>query len=507
MSTKRVAAAILALLIASIAIIVVPCTVSGAPADVVVLRFDDYNDEVEMGDSATYHISLYNNGTTPVFVHATAVNGETHWNANVTPQFFTLYPGDYQDVAMNVEAPDTRDYPEDTIALVLDFTDLETHQEWAATQETTTGLVGGGIIPERKILGLFDNPFQEGWMNGHWGIFVMNCILTAIIALILVFAFPPIARKLTAKTETKLDDMIIEIVRGPTTLIFILLMCVESVRSLPIAYQTLHTIELGFDVIFVFAGAWMIYKIFKDVVIYYAKKFAAASETELDDVLIPIMEWLGAIVIIAGAVAFIMRDFGIDVTVLVAGMGVMGVVIGFAMQESLGNFIGGLFLLTDRPFKSGDDIQLPDGTYCRVVHVGMRTTKLYRIVDKDILILPNSDIANKPIVNLTQPDRVVGASVKVGVAYDSDISKVRAIVMEIVEAHPDICHDDTNKPAFRFTEFGESSIDVTVFFSVVDLRDIWRVKSEVREAIYGKFKEAAIEIPFPQRVVHMKQAN
>jgi len=430
-----------------------------------------------------------------------------HWTANVTPEFFTLYPEGYQDVAMEVTAPETRDYPTDTAILTISLADLETHQEWNETQAVTTSLEGGGIIPERKILGFFDNPFHSGWMNGHWGIFVLNCVFTAVIALLLVLVFPPITRKLTSKTETKLDDMLIDIVRGPATLIFILLMCVESMRSLPITYKTLHSIEVGFDVIFVFAVAWMIYKVFKDIVIYYAKRIAAASETELDDVIIPIMEWLGAILIIAGSVAFIMRDFGIDITVLVAGMGVMGVVIGFAMQESLGNFIGGLFLLTDRPFKSGDDIQLPDGTYCRVVHVGMRTTKLYRIIDKDIIILPNSDIANKPIVNMTQPDRMVGASVKVGVAYNTDISKVRDIVTAIIDAHPDICHDESNKPAVRFSEFADSSIDIKVFFSVRDLRDMWRVQSEVREAIYNQFNKAGIEIPFPQRVVHMKSAK
>jgi small-conductance mechanosensitive channel len=489
------------------AAVLVPGSASAAPSDVVVLRFDSYSEVVEMGDSAHYHISLYNNGTTPVFVHVTIDNGELHWGANVTPEFFTLYPSGYQDVAMEIEAPMTRDYPTDTATLTIFMEDLETRQAWNVTQTVTTALAEGGIIPERKILGAFDNPFHDGWMNGHWGVFVLNCIFTAVIALFLVLVFPPVAKRMTARTDTKLDDMIIDIVRGPTTLIFILLMCVESMRSLPISYSTLHTAEIAFDVVFVFAVGWMIYKIFKDIVIYYAKKMAAASETELDDVLIPIAEWLGAILIIAGGVAFIMRDFGIDITVLVAGMGVMGVVIGFAMQESLGNFIGGLFLLTDRPFKTGDDIQLPDGTYCRVMHVGMRTTKLYRIVDKDVIILPNSDIANKPIVNLTQPDRMVGASVKVGVAYDADIAKVREIVLSIADAHPDICHDETNRPAFRFTEFADSSVDVTVFFSVRDLKDMWRVKSDVREAVLQRFKDAGIEIPFPQRVVHMKPAK
>ncbi|MFH0815494.1 MAG: mechanosensitive ion channel family protein [Methanobacteriota archaeon] len=495
------------LLLASIVVgaCAVPGTVNAAPADVVVLRFDNYSEEVEMGATAHYHLSFYNNGTTSVFVHATVQNGEAHWEVNATPEFVTVYSGGYLDVAVEITAPMTRDYPTETATLTVNFTDLETGEEWSATQSMTTELRGGGIIPERKILGIFENPFHSSWMNGHWGVFVLNVISTAIIALFLVLIFPPIARKLTAKTETKLDDMLIEIVRGPTTLIFILLMCVESMRSLPITYKTLHSIEVGFDIIFVFAGAWMIYKIFKDVVIYYAKKMSQETETELDDVLIPIAEKLGAILIAVGATAFIMRDFGIDITVLVAGMGVLGVVIGFAMQESLGNFIGGIFLLTDRPFKTGDDIQLPDGTYCKVIHVGMRTTKLYRSVSKDIIILPNSDIANKPIINLTQPDRLIGANVKVGVAYDSDMEKVKKIMFEIVNAHPDISHAEEFAPLFRLSEFADSSVNVTMFFSVKDLSNMWRVQSEVREEIFKRFAAEGVEIPFPQRVVHLKK--
>jgi small-conductance mechanosensitive channel len=479
----------------------------GAQDDIVVLRFDAYFEEVEMGESAIFHISMYNNGTTPVFVHNSVANGEPHWQANVTPEFFTLYPGEYCDVAVAIEAPMTRDYPTDTATMRIDVEDLETGETWNETQAITTGLIGGGIIPERKILGVFQNPFESGWMNGHWGIFVMNCLLTAVIALFLVFVFPPLTRKLTSKTETKLDDMLIDIVRGPATLIFILLMCVESMRSLPISYGTLHTAELAFDMVFVFAGGWMIYKVFNDIVIYYAKRYAAASETELDDVLIPILEWLGAILIIAGGVAYIMRDFGIDITVLVAGMGVMGVVIGFAMQESLGNFIGGMFLLTDRPFKTGDDIQLPDGTYCTVVRVGMRTTRLYRGIDKDILILPNSEIANKPIINLTQPDRVLGATIDVGVSYDADIDKVKSVILEIVGAHPDISKREEHKPMVRVQEFADSSVNMRVFFTVGELSKLWQAKSDVRQTIHKRFAQEGIEIPYPQRVIHMKQAK
>jgi small-conductance mechanosensitive channel len=476
-------------------------------SDVVVFKFDSYGQEAEMGESVVYHVAIYNDGTTPVFVHSTVENNEAHWTITVTPEFFTVFNGTYQDVAIEVTAPETRDYPTDAATLTINFRDLVTNESWTNVQEITTGLVGGGIIPERKILGIFENPFADSWMSGHWGVFVLNCVFTATIALFLVLAFPPLAKRITSKTETKLDDMIIDIIRGPTTLIFILLMCVESMRSLPLTYATLHSAELVFDVVFVFAGAWMIFKLFRDIVIYYAKKYAEASETELDDVLIPIMEKLGAIVIAAGAVAFIMRDFGIDITVLVAGMGVMGVVIGFAMQESLGNFIGGLFLLTDRPFKTGDDIQLPDGTYCKVVHVGMRTTKLYRGIDKDILILPNSEIANKPIINLTQPSRVLGATVDVGVAYGSNLDKVREIILDILRAHPDVSKDKDCAPLVRFQAFSDSSVDVRVFFSVNELSRLWQTKSDVREAIHKRFGQEGVEIPFPQRVVHMRPVN
>jgi MscS family membrane protein len=474
---------------------------------VVVVEFDQYTKEVEMGETARFHVAVYNNGSADVFVYITLTSTETHWEVNATPDFSELGSGEFQDIELSVTAPYTRDYPDESVTLTLNFLDLETHEGWSRSTVTTTSLVGGGVIPERKILGLFENPFQEGWMNSHWGIFVLNAVCTSVIALFLIFVFPPITHKLTRKTETKLDDMIIDIIRGPITLIFILFMCVESVKSLPLSYTMLHQLQITFDVVFVFAGAWMIYKIFKDIVIYYAKRLAEGTETELDDVLIPLAEKLGAIFIVAGAFAYILRDFGIDITLVVAGMGFFGLVVSFAMQESLSNFVSGMFLLTDRPFKTGDDIQLSNGDYCKVLHVGIRTTRLYRGITHDILVLPNSEIANKPIVNLTQPDRMIVASIKVGVAYDSDMERVRAVMLDIARGNKDVVIEGERKPFFRVSELAESAIIVTLFFYVRDLSNMWRVQSEMREAVHKRFAVERIEIPFPQKVVHLRKGE
>ena len=95
---------------------------------------------------------------------------------------------------------------------------------------------------------------------------------------------------------------------------------------------------------------------------------------------------------------------GVNVTVFIAGFGIVGLVIAFAMQDTMANFFSGIFLMTDRPFKVGDTI-LIDGDYCRVEKIGLRTTWLYNRFDHDIIIFPNNEIAGNKIVNLTQPDQ------------------------------------------------------------------------------------------------------
>ena len=191
-----------------------------------------------------------------------------------------------------------------------------------------------------------------------------------------------------------------------------------------------------------------------------------------------------------------------NITVFIAGFGIAGLVIAFAMQDTLANFFAGIHILSDRPFKVGDTI-LIEGDYCRVEKIGLRSTWLYNRFDHDIVIFPNKRIAEDKIVNLTEPDQKFKVRVSVGVAYGSDLDKVQKIMIEALESQEGVIVDDTNRKAFvRFQEFGDSSLDFKVIAWIGDIFDQWKIAHDARLQIKRRFAEEGIEIPFPQRVVH-----
>ena len=184
--------------------------------------------------------------------------------------------------------------------------------------------------------------------------------------------------------------------------------------------------------------AWLVYKIYAGVIIYYGHKLAAKTDSEVDDVLVPILEKLGAIVIPVVAFSIILSLFGYDLTVILAGLGFMGIVIGYAAQSTLANFFAGLQMMFDRPFKTGDLLRLDNGDICEVRHIGMRSTDLYNTFTNELVIVPNNDIANKKIVNMVKPDRLLKIAVDVGVAYGSDVELVKKIMLDSAYAVPDV---------------------------------------------------------------------
>ncbi|MDX1534534.1 MAG: mechanosensitive ion channel family protein, partial [Thermoplasmata archaeon] len=189
-----------------------------------------------------------------------------------------------------------------------------------------------------------------------------------------------------------------------------------------------------------------------------------------------------------------------------AGMGVIGIIIAFAAQDTLSNFFAGLHIMLDRPFQVGDLIEIEPGVITEVMDIGLRSTKLYWGKEHDVLIIPNKEIANKKIVNYLRPDYRFKTNVKVGVAYGSDLRKVEEVMRDVARAHPDVLSEgEEYEPLFRVNEFGDSAIEVLIIFWVEDARKQWGTRSDITRDIERRFKEEGIVIPFPQRDVWSRQ--
>lgn len=193
---------------------------------------------------------------------------------------------------------------------------------------------------------------------------------------------------------------------------------------------------------------------------------------------------------------------GIDLTSLAVFSGAVGVGLGFGLQKITSNFISGLILLFEKSIRQGDMVEMSDGTLGTIRHISARYTLVETFSGKEIMV-PNEDFITQQVVNWTYSNAGGRIGMTVGVSYDADIKKARDLILEAIKEHPDTSKDD--EPAVHLTEFGDSSVNFQVFFWVEDIiKGRYRPKSDVLFAIWDKFHEHDIEIPFPQRDLHVK---
>jgi small-conductance mechanosensitive channel len=199
--------------------------------------------------------------------------------------------------------------------------------------------------------------------------------------------------------------------------------------------------------------------------------------------------------------AFVALDnLGVSITAL-AGVGaILAVGIGFGLQNIAQNFVSGLILLLERPVKKGDFVEVGDvrGT---VRDIRARATVVTTLDNVDIIV-PNGQFITEAVTNETYGDRRVRVRVTVGVAYGSDTARVRDALLRVAEARPDVLPEPP--PQVLFKDFGESSLDFELLTWLADPRDENAVASEMRFAIDQAFRAEGIEIPFPQRDLHLR---
>lgn len=192
----------------------------------------------------------------------------------------------------------------------------------------------------------------------------------------------------------------------------------------------------------------------------------------------------------------------IDMTAWLASAGIIGIAVGFAAKDTLANLFSGVFILADAPYKIGDYVVFENSDRGKVTHIGLRSTRMLTRDDIEITI-PNSIIGNSRIINQSGgPHEKFRLRVSVGVAYGSDIDKVRAILMTIAKSEPMVCK--TPEPRVRFRLFGPSSVNFELLCWVPTPELKGRTLDQLNDAIYKAFNTNNIEIPYSKQDLYIR---
>lgn len=262
-------------------------------------------------------------------------------------------------------------------------------------------------------------------------------------------------------------------------------------NSFPIKVSSLFTIILIFLVARL--SSWVVTQLI--LFSYYRKKEVDPGRRYAINQLINYFIYVIAIFVTVD-------NIGIDLTVLWGGLAALAVGIGLGMQDIFKDFIAGIILLSERSVEVNDIVNV-NGKVGKIKKIGLRTS-LMRGRDDTMLILPNASLVSNNVMNWTHLDNKVRFSVKVGVAYGSDTTMIKNLLLDIAMKNEAVLTYPA--PFVRFTDFGDSSLDFELFFWSEELMAIENVLSDLRYAINAVFIQNNITIPFPQRDIWFKSA-
>jgi len=309
--------------------------------------------------------------------------------------------------------------------------------------------------------------------------------------------------RLAQRTSTRLDEVLLASLRTPTILWCVALGLMAALDAAPLPPRL---------------AAWgtslVVALVLLSVTIVAANVLARGIHTFGQRIRVETavtglgMTLMRALIFVLGGL-LILSTLGISVTPLLAALGVGGLAVGLALQDTLSNLFAGIYILLEKPVRVGDYVKLDAGQEGYVTDIGWRTTRI-RMLPNNMVIVPNAKLTQSILTNYYLPEQRMALLVPISVSYAADPDQVeRILVDEAMHAAgevPGLLADPS--PFVRFIPgFGESSLDFTLICQVREFVDQYLAQHELRKRIFRRFRQERIEIPFPQRVIHVQRAE
>lgn len=310
-------------------------------------------------------------------------------------------------------------------------------------------------------------------------------------------------RRLTSRTKTKVDDIVIDLLDSALRPVLLLAVVAAGLNLLPLSRKFL---DVSNRVLYLIALA---------VVLYYATRLLQIiveqwlERTQAHESLRDPLRFVTRALFGVLAVMIVLDNLGISLTAVWTTLGVGSVAIALALQDTLANFFAGFYLQLDRPVRIGDYIKLEGGYEGKVEQMSWRSTRI-RTVPNNTIVVPNSKLASAVITNYSLPEPRLALWIPIGVSYSADADQVERVLIEEAMAAAGNVPGLLSEPApfVRFMPgFGDSSLNFTLICRITTYVDQYLVQHELRKRILSRFRKEGIQIPFPQRDVHFFAEN
>ena len=322
-------------------------------------------------------------------------------------------------------------------------------------------------------------------------------ITSIIVARLLRYVVIGHFKRIAERTKTEIDDILISMVSRPLYYLVIFIGLYLASRSISSMIPYFERVEVAFFVAGTLIGAWMVTKIVSLFVILWLEKEKGIERVP------EVINKTVSVFIFVLAILMILDYFNIALSPLIATLGVGGIAIGLALQSTLSDFFAGMHIMSDKPLRVGDFVELEDGTIGYVDDIGWRSTKIRALADYSVII-PNSKLAQSKIINYSMPVKQTNVVVNCGVAYDSDLEKVEKITLDVarkIQKKLKEC-DEKWEPKVRFYNFGDSNIEFRIILRAKDYAYRYTIMHEFIKELKKRYDKEGIEISWPVRKVY-----
>lgn len=309
-------------------------------------------------------------------------------------------------------------------------------------------------------------------------------------------------RRLARRTKWEGDEIIIRAIKGVSVLWLVMAGLYIAFANLPFKPVIDNILQRILLVVILFSATVVLARIAVGLVNLQSKK----STSALPSASLFANLTRGLIFVLGGL--FILNALGVSITPLLTALGVGGLAVALALQPTLSNLFAGIQIIASKQLEPGDWVELDSGAKGYVVDISWRNTTI-REIPNNLIIVPNSVLANTIITNFNRPEKQMSVIIEVGVSYASDLEKVERVTVEVAKRVVSEVQggDPDFEPIVRYRTFADFSINFVVILRVKEFVNKYIVRHEFIKALHKRYKEEGIEIPFPIRTLHIKTAK